>query len=134
MPALEPHFTYLTAELAAARAAPLSAKRALLVALLIDAYVDRMFAASGEDDLLAFRTRLGGASDALGLAMAVASRRLELVTKAVEVPLADYPRLSEADFMVSLYNQHTVPRVLIAQGDARLDVQEVLEAAVAALE
>ncbi len=133
MSSLEPHFSYLTAELAAARAAPMSAKRALLVALLIDAYVDRLFGASGEDDLLAWRARRAAESPELGLVMDVAAGRAELVVEAVAVPIEDYPRLSEAEFMVSLYNGRTVPRVLIAQGEARRDVHEVLRAAVGSL-
>ena len=131
MTPLEPHFSYLRDELTAARAAPLSAKRALLVALLIDAYVDRLFAISGEDDLLAFRARLAVENDGLGLVMGVAARTLPLVTEAVEVPLADYHRLSEADFMVSLYNQHSVQRVriVLAEGGRR-DMLPVLVEAV----
>ena len=44
---LAKHLSYLEAEYAAALAAPLSRKRALLVALLVDAFADRLFVASG---------------------------------------------------------------------------------------
>lgn len=43
----------------AARAAPLARRKALLVALLIDAFVDRLFAVGGRgDDILAYRAEL----------------------------------------------------------------------------
>jgi len=123
------HFTTATSALAAARAAPLSAKKAMLAALLIDAAADALFAASGEDDILIFRARLAAHSDALALLFALCALGPDgprLVTEAVEVPIADYPQLPVEDFMVSLYNNHTVMRVRIAAGDERYDVHEVL--------
>ena len=132
---MEPHFTTLTAELAAARAAPLSAKKALLVALLADAYVDRLFAAQeAESDILRYRENLAAHSPALALVMALAGRQPgapALVIEAVPVPLADYAGLAVADFMVSLYNEHSVQRVRLALADGgRLAAHEVLDAAV----
>jgi hypothetical protein len=57
-----------------------------------------------------------------------------LVVEAVEVPIADYATLSVEDFMVSLYNGHSVQRVRIAGADGpRRDVHEVLAEAVAEL-
>ena len=57
-----------------------------------------------------------------------------LLTESVEVPLAEYDRLEVQDFMVSLYNGHTVQRVRIAALDGtRHDVHEVLAAALADL-
>jgi len=123
------HFTTATSALAAARAAPLSAKKAMLAALLIDAAADALFAASGEDDVLVFRARLAANSDALALLFALCALRPDgprLVTEAVEVPIADYSALPVEDFMVSLYNNHTMMRVRIAVGEARHDVHEVL--------
>ena len=114
---------------AAAAAAPLSAKRAMLAALLIDAAVDALFAQSGEDDVLAFRARLAVGSEALGLVFGLCALREggpRLVTEAAEVPIANYPALRTEDFMVSLYNGRTVMRVRIAAGEARWDVHEVL--------
>ncbi|MEO8756951.1 MAG: hypothetical protein ABI398_04255 [Devosia sp.] len=130
------HSINVTAALAAARAAPLSAKKALLAALLLDAEADRLFAASGETDILDFRARLAAKSDALALVFALCALRPDgphLVTEAVQVPIADYPGLSVQDFMVSLYNDHSVQRVRIAVGDERHDVHEVLAAAFEAL-
>jgi len=49
------------------------------------------------------------------------------------VPLGDYGKLGVEDFMVSLYNGHTVQRVLIAEGTARCDVHAVLAEALKAL-
>ena len=122
--------------LAALDAAPLSRKAAMLLVLLIDAEIDRQFAASGEGDVLLFRERLAAGSKPLALVMALAAMREDepnLVLEAVEVPLENYPALSEADYMVSLYNGGTVPRVLIAAGAARHDALATLRAAVAAL-
>lgn len=131
---MEPHFTQLTDALAASEAAPLSAKKAMLVVLLADAYADRL--AGPGDDVLAFRAGLAAKSEALALLFELAAMRdggPRLVTEAVEVPLADYPALKVEDFMVSLYNQHSVQRVRVAVGDAHHDVHEVLRAAVAQL-
>lgn len=130
----------LDAALAAARAAPLSAKKAMLAALLLDAEIDRRFAlagSGGDRDILAFRAEFASRSAALRLIMGLAALRPDgprLVTEAVRVPIADYPTLGTADFMVSLYNDHTVQRVLIAMPDgSRHDMHTVLEAAAADL-
>lgn len=130
----------LDAALAAARAAPLSAKKAMLAALLLDAEIDRRFAlagSGGDRDILAFRAEFASRSAALRLIMGLAALRPDgprLVTEAVRVPIADYPTLGTADFMVSLYNDHTVQRVLIVMPDGkRHDVHAVLAEAAAAL-
>jgi hypothetical protein len=132
---LAAHLAYLRAELEAAQRAPLSARKALLVVMLIDAYADRLFAAqAAEDDILAFRAQLTAAVPALGLVFDVAAGRARLVTDAVEVPIADYGTLSVQDFMVSLYNDHTVQRVRIVAGDGtRYEAHMVLTEAVEAL-
>ena len=112
----------------------------MLAALLIDAEVDRQFAAAGsggDRDLLEWRAGIARNSKALRLVLGLAALRPDgarLVTEAVEVPIADYPQLPVADFMVSLYNDHTVQRVLIAMPDgSRHDVHAVLAEALAAL-
>jgi hypothetical protein len=119
-----------TAAVTAARAAPLSAKRAWLAALLIDQAADALFTTrhGGQgEDILAFRETLATQSEPLALVFALAARELDLVTEAVEVPARDYPSLGVEDFMVSLYNGRTVQRVLIALPDGgRRDVHEVL--------
>lgn len=132
---LEQHFAQLTAALAASEAAPLSAKKAMLAVLLADACADRLAGAGA--DVLAFRAGLAVESEALGLVFELAAMRpsgARLVTEAVAVPLSDYGGLSTADFMVSLYNQHSVQRVRIALGETRRDVHEVLRAAVGFLQ
>lgn len=113
----------------------LSRKKAMLAAYLIDAFVDRLFAARNEPaaDVLTFRAGLASAYPALALVFELVPGRAELVTEAVEVPIAEYSKLSVEDFMVSLYNQHTVQRVRIVAADGRHDVHEVLTEAVAAL-
>jgi hypothetical protein len=101
----------------------------MLAALLVDAAADAAFRASDEDDVLAFRARLAAGSEALALVFGLCAMEPvgpQLVTEAVEVPVADYPQLEVEDFMVSLYNGRTVMRVRIAMADARHDVHDVL--------
>ena len=110
----------------------------MIVALLIDDLANRLFAAAPEaDDILVFRSGLAAASPVLALVFALAALQPDgarLVTEAVEVPLAEYSALSVEDFMVSLYNDHSVQRVLIAAPDGeRHDALAVLGEALAAL-
>lgn len=107
----------------------------MLAAHLVDAYADRLFASRNEpaSDVLAFRAGLRASSPALALVFDLVAGTAELVTEAVEIPIAHYHKLSVEDFMVSLYNQHTVQRVRIATGEQRHDVHAVLAAAVEAL-
>ena len=128
----------LETQFAAAQAAPLSRQKAMIVALLIDDLANRLFAAAPEaDDILVFRSGLAAASPALALVFALAALQPDgarLVTEAVEVPLAEYSALTVEDFMVSLYNDHSVQRVLIAAPDGeRHDALAVLGEALAAL-
>lgn len=137
MAELDVHRDYLQAEWRRAVAAPLSRRKALLVAMLVDAYVDRLFAADPEaEDVLAFRQRLAAASPALGTIMALAAQRegVRLVTEAVAVPIADYGALAVEDFMVSLYNDHSIQRlrIVLPAGD-RLDMHEMLAEAMETL-
>jgi hypothetical protein len=133
---LAAHLAYLRAELEAAQRAPLSVRKALLVVMLVDAYADRLFAAqAAEDDILEFRAQLAAGVPALGLVFDVAAGRARLVTEAVEVPIEAYDRLSVQDFMVSLYNGHSVQRVRIVAGDGmRYEAHMVLTEAVATLD
>jgi hypothetical protein len=134
---LASHWEYLEAEWQAAVDAPLSQRKVLLVAMLIDAYVDRLFAADhSAEDVLEFRRARAAASPALGLVMQVAMQAgAQLRTEAVPVPIADYAALAVEDFMVSLYNDHSVQRVvMIASDGERFDAQEILADAMAALQ
>ncbi len=136
MAELATHLAYLEAAVADARQAMLSRRKAMLAAYLVDAYADRLFAASAEPagDVLEFRAGLAGAHPALVTVFDLVAGRIELVIEAVEVPLADYGKLGVEDFMVSLYNGHSVQRLRIVGPDgSRQDVHEVLAAAVAAL-
>lgn len=126
------------AAVAAFRAAPLSRKKAMLAALLVDAALDAQFVPTpGRDDILDYRAGRMAASPALALVADLAAMRLDgprLIVESVEVPLADYNRLSVEDFMVSLYNHHSVQRVRIALPDsARHDAVTVLSDALAEL-
>jgi hypothetical protein len=90
----------------------------MLACALADAYADRLFGAqSSTGDILAFRAGLAARSEALAQVFALVRGELTLVTEAVEVPLAEYGTLRVEDFMVSLYNNHSVQRVRIAQPD-----------------
>lgn len=119
-------------------ASPLSTRKALLVAALIDAFVDRLFASQGEiDDVLEFRAWEAAASPELARVMALCAQRgeLRLDFRNVEVPIAAYPTLAVEDFMVSLYNDHSVQRLaLVSPGGAAWDALETLAGAIAALD
>ncbi len=139
---LAPYEARLAEAIADARAAPLSARRVLLAVALLDDFADRVFRTlfaagdkrlGGAADLPAFRARLAAETPALGLVFTLCGMDYEaprLVTHSVEVPLADYPRLSTADFMVSLYNRHTVQRVLFSGPAGETDAHVVLAQAI----
>ena len=136
MDSLEAHRAYLEAEWLAAQAAPLSARTAMLVAMLVDAYIDRLFAARPDaEDILVFRADTAAGSPALGLIMALCAQRgVWLVTEAVAVPIADYGALGVEDFMVSLYNDHSVQRLRLVTADgSRHGMLATLREAIAAL-
>ncbi|MEO5806220.1 hypothetical protein [Devosia sp.] len=118
---LEQHFALIEAEHHHSLAAPLSARRALLVAILLDHYPDRVFAAHrhqpdqvfGVEDMLAYRAELGRRSPAMAAIFALGSGNATLRIEAVKVPIADYSSLGVEDFMVSLYNGNSVQRVML---------------------
>jgi hypothetical protein len=134
---LQQHRDYLEAEWQDLLAAPLSARKARLVAALVDAYVDRMFAATrDEDDILEFRAAVAGRSVALGRVMALCSQQagMRLATEAVKVPIAEYGTLGVEDFMVSLYNDYSVQRLLLVLPDGqRFAMLDVLREAIKGL-
>lgn len=127
------HLAIATA-LAAFEASPLSRKKAMLVALLVDAQIDRRM--SG--DPLAYRANLAYASPDLAIVMDLCAMRETspaIVLEPVTVSAEEAGTLREADYMVSLYNSATVQRVRIAWPDGRReDALTILRQAVAALE
>jgi hypothetical protein len=140
---LADHFALIRAETADLDAHPLSARQTKLVLTLLDKFADRVYLARRDTapeklapaaDIIAWRDALRARCPALASifdACAVPPAA-ELVTAAVEVPLADYPRLSTADFMVSLYNGHTVQRVLLtAPGGTTRPARDVIGEALA---
>lgn len=91
----------------------------MLVVVLIDAYADRLFAALGAEDILTFREDLARAP-AVRLVFEMCAQRSHgphLALEAVAVPIADYGALPVEDFMVSLYNDHNVQRVVLVKPD-----------------
>jgi hypothetical protein len=127
-----------------AAARPLSARKARLAAALIDDFCDRAFDelrgagpawTLGAPDVLAFRDALRARSAALAAIFDLceeAPGAPRLVTRSVKVPIAEYHRLSTPDYMVSLYNQNTVQRVMLVHADHReTEIHPVLAAAIA---
>ena len=122
-------------------AAPLSVRKVLLVAVLLDHFADLAFAqlrdtparVFGAQDVLAWRAELAARSPALALVAELASGRhggAALRIDAITVPIADYPTLAVEDYMVSLYNQNTVQRVVIVRsGGSTVLAHEVLATA-----
>ncbi|MEO6396626.1 MAG: hypothetical protein ABIO40_12045 [Devosia sp.] len=139
MLSLEQHFSYAEAALADAVAAPLSARKARLVAALIDALIDRCFDAgrTGAEDILAFRTKLLDSSPALASVVALAAARpdgpqLRLDVESLRPGV--YAGLSEAQYMVSLYNGSTIPRLFVLFPDGtRQNAPDLLAGALDAL-
>jgi hypothetical protein len=127
------HHSIATA-LAAFTAAPLARRKAMLLALLIDAEID----AHAGDDPLAHRASVAAAEPALAAVMELCAMRengARLVLEPVTITAADAAGLREADYMVSLYNGATVERVRLAWPDGRReDALALLRQAVAALE
>ena len=129
---LAEHFALIEEENRASLEAPLSARRAMLVAVLLDRFADRVFAAYRTqapervffaEDVLAYRDAIADRSPALAAIFNLCALRPEgpvLKVVAVEVPIADYPQLPIEDYMVSLYNKNTVQRVVIASPDGTL--------------
>ncbi|MET3900212.1 hypothetical protein ABIB57_004175 [Devosia sp. UYZn731] len=125
---LEAQFALMLEEHRHSLAAPLSVRKVLLVAVLLDHFADRVFAqfrdaperVFGAPDVLAWRAELAARSAAVGLVGELASGRHDgamLRVDAITVPIADYPALAVEDYMVSLYNQNSVQRVLIVRRD-----------------
>lgn len=126
---LADHFSLIEAEIADLDAHPLSARQTKLVMTLVDKFADRVFLDRRErhpdrvvevdgatiEDSIAWRDFLRAQSPALGAIFDVCAipPLAALETRAVEVPIPEYHRLSTADFMVSLYNKNTVQRVLL---------------------
>jgi len=138
LPDLPTHFAFIEAECLAAKAAPLSTRKAMLAAMLIDAFPDRAFATrAGVGDILAFRADLAAASPALALIFALCSQRADsprLALQSIQIPVPDYAGLPVEDFMVSLYNDHTVQRLLLVEpGGQRSDIHDLLAQGLAAL-
>ena len=135
---LTDHWDYLQNEWRAAKAAPLSLRKAMVVVGLLDAFADRMAVAGAHDDILAFRAGLAASSPALTQVFGLASHRDDgprLQVQAVAVPVGRMGQLPVEDFMVSLYNNHNVQRLMVvASGMAPVLAHEVLAEALAALE
>ncbi len=108
----------------------------MLVAALIDVFVDHQFAADdGAEDILEYRSARAALSPALALVMELCGQRsVRLVSETVAVPISAYDRLGIEDFMVSLYNDHSVQRLrLVLPDGGRRDMLVTLEQAIAAL-
>ena len=106
----------------------------MLLVLLIDAAIDAVRPAGA--DVLAHRERVAAAHPSLALVMDLAAMRdggARLAVEARDVAPEDYPALAEAEYMVSLYNDGTVPRLMIRAGDDADEALPLLRQAVADL-
>jgi hypothetical protein len=142
---LAAHWQMLQRDLAASLAAPSSLRKAWLVAVLIDHLPDRLWQActeagrpppGGAPDLLAYRAQLRSGSPALAevfalVAMEPDGPRLQLLP--VAVPPDAVAALPVEDFMVSLYNNHHVQRLLLTTPSSTSPAHAQLTAAVADL-
>ncbi|HWA18110.1 MAG TPA: hypothetical protein VG757_03880 [Devosia sp.] len=117
----------------------MSLRKARLAIALVDSYADRLYAAhpARAEDILIFRAQLSATSPPLALLLAFAEQKAgapELRLETTPLSPSDYNRLSEAEYMVSLYNNATIPRLLlIAPDGSRHDVQQTLHDALETL-
>jgi hypothetical protein len=110
------HWRLLEEAWAASSASPLSVRKAMLVVALIDSYVDRLFGDSGEEDVLEFRRQVASDCPTLGLVMDIAGHQVAAPTMVLSsraVPLDRYDSLVLEDFMISVYNDHTVQELVV---------------------
>jgi hypothetical protein len=141
---LDEHFAGIVEEYRQSRKAPLSARKALLVAVLLDHFADRVFArfradsperVFGAEDLPAWRDAVAARSDAVATVFALSTGRSDAHTLRIDtvtVPIVNYAALSVEDYMVSLYNRNSVQRVMIVAPDGKTVLaHELLEAALA---
>ncbi|WP_375450692.1 hypothetical protein [uncultured Devosia sp.] len=126
---LEQHFALIAAEQRRSVLAPLSLRKTMLVAVLLDHFADRVFEQArasmpdvllGAEDVLAWRAVLAERSAALAQVFAIGSGKAVLRVETVTVPIVDYPGLTVEDFMVSLYNDNSVQRVMIVEPDGTM--------------
>jgi uncharacterized protein YjbJ (UPF0337 family) len=125
---LEPHS--IATALAALEASPMSRKKAMLLVLLIDAAIDSARPANA--DLLAHRRAVAAAHPALALVIALTAMREDGPRLAVHA--VDAPPRSEAEYMISVYNDATIPRLMIVVDGVAREAVPLLRQAVAALD
>jgi hypothetical protein len=119
----------ITTAFAALEAAPLSRKKAMLLVLLIDGAIDAMRADGG--DVLAHREAVATAHPSLALVMELAAMREGGPRLTIES--RDVPPTDEAEYMISLYNDASVSRLMIRAGDTVNEALQLLRQAVADL-
>ena len=106
----------------------MSRKKAMLLVLLIDAAID---ARGAGGDVLAHRQAVADASPALALVMELAA--MGETGARIVVEAVDAAPFSEAEYMVSVYNKGTVPRLMIVADGAVKEALPLLRQAVAEL-
>lgn len=141
---LADHLALMNEAYAECLAAPLSVRRALAVAVLLDLMPDRVFAqwrgnapekVLGAEDLPAYRAVLCERFEALDTIARLGARApggptLEVVQ--VPVTAAELVGLTLPDFMVCLYNGQRVMRIMVRWPDGRqLAADDLLGAALA---
>jgi hypothetical protein len=132
---LQEHWRFLQDALHEYKRSPLSLRKAMLVVALADAMVDRLFAATNvAEDLLEFRVSVGAENLALALVMELAAHRPHgprFMVMERQISLEHYGALPIEDFMVSLYNNHSVQRLMVVGLSPELEAAAVLQQAVA---
>lgn len=134
----EAHLVLIEAELALFVSHPLSTRQARLVAALLDVMPDRVYAARRESagsilfatDRADYRRKVLAASPAMALIAALAEGQARLATIAYRVPAEAVEQMDVRDFMVSLYNDQTVPRLVLERdGEQTLATELFAQAA-----
>lgn len=105
----------------------------------MDAFLDRIAEATGgSTDILEFRRQAGAGSPALARMMRLACHVADGPNLSVgehAVPIEHYGALAVEDFMVSLYNGHTVQHLVILETDgAEVPALAEMDSAMSALD
>jgi hypothetical protein len=131
---LKDYWPFLRDAVQTSREAPLSRRKAMRAVVLIDGLLDKISESGAVgDDLPEARRAIAAKWPSLAVIMDLAGVERDgpsLVVMEQEVPLKRYQDLAVEDFMVSLYNNHCVQRlVVIGAAMAPIPMEHLLDKA-----
>ena len=131
---LKDYRRFLHEAVQAYREAPLSRRKAMRAVVLIDGLLEKILESGAVgDDLLEARRAITAKWPSLAVIMDLAAVERDgpsLVVMEQEVRLEQYQQLAVEDFMVSLYNNHRVQRLVVTRGGvAPISLEQLLDKA-----